>query len=56
MTQAMGSDAAVASMERVADLVRKAKEAVEQVIYGQGAVVEESLITLLAGEIGRAHV
>ena len=49
MTQAMGSDAAVASMERVADLVRKAKEAVEQVIYGQGAVVEESLITLLAG-------
>ncbi|MHB1206489.1 MAG: AAA family ATPase, partial [Rhodospirillaceae bacterium] len=36
-------------MERVAGLVHKAKGAVEQVIYGQGAVVEESLITLLAG-------
>jgi len=36
-------------MERVAALVQKAKTAVEQVIYGQGQVVEESLITLLAG-------
>ncbi len=40
---------AVADMERIASLVKKAKDAVEQVIYGQGLVVEESLITLLAG-------
>ena len=43
------SDAAVADMERVAALVQRAKTAVEQVIYGQGQVVEESLITILAG-------
>src|SRR5262245_56008210 len=51
MTQAgtLNTAGAVADMERVADLVHKAKGAVEQVIYGQGAVVEESLITLLAG-------
>ncbi len=48
MTQATPADA-VAAMERVGDLVHKAKDAVEQVIYGQGAVVEETLITLLAG-------
>jgi MoxR-like ATPase len=36
-------------MERVADLVQKARTAIDQVIYGQEAVVEESLITLLAG-------
>jgi MoxR-like ATPase len=40
---------AVADMERVADLVQKARTAIDQVIYGQEAVVEESLITLLAG-------
>ncbi len=49
MTQERTGSNAVADMERVADLVHKAKGAVEQVIYGQGAVVEESLITLLAG-------
>jgi MoxR-like ATPase len=43
------TDAAVADMERVAALVQRAKDAVEQVIYGQGQVVEESLITILAG-------
>jgi len=42
-------DGAVADMERIASLVEKAKAAVEQIIYGQGLVVEESLITLLAG-------
>ncbi len=42
-------DTAVRDMERVAGLVQKAKDAVEQIIYGQGLVVEESLITLLAG-------
>jgi MoxR-like ATPase len=42
-------DSAAADMERVASLVQTAKSAVEQVIYGQGLVVEESLITLLAG-------
>ncbi len=42
-------DAAAADMERVAALVQRAKAAVEQVIYGQGLVVEESLITILAG-------
>jgi len=46
----LGADAgAIADMERVAGLVKKAKDAVEQIIYGQGMVVEESLITLLAG-------
>ena len=43
------SDAAVADMERVAALVQRAKTAVEHIIYGQSRVVEESLITLLAG-------
>jgi MoxR-like ATPase len=42
-------DGAVADMERVGELVQTAKTAVEQVIYGQGQVVEECLITLLAG-------
>ena len=42
-------DGAVRDMERIAGLIEKAKEAVEQIIYGQGLVVEESLITLLAG-------
>jgi MoxR-like ATPase len=36
-------------MERVADLVQKARTAIDHVIYGQDSVVEESLITLLAG-------
>ena len=40
---------AVADMERVADLVQKARTAIDHVIYGQDSVVEESLITLLAG-------
>ncbi len=44
-----GQEMAVADMEQVAELVQKAKSAVEQVIYGQSLVVEESLITLLAG-------
>jgi len=44
-----GTDTAVKDMERVASLIQTAKTAVEQVIYGQGLVVEESLITLLAG-------
>ena len=39
----------MADMEQVAELMQKAKAAVEQVIYGQSLVVEESLITLLAG-------
>src|SRR4051812_34964120 len=42
-------DSAVSDIERIADLAQKAKAAVEHVIYGQGLVVEESLITLLAG-------
>ena len=40
---------AVADMERIAGLVKRAKDAVEEVVYGQGLVVEECLITLLAG-------
>ena len=40
---------AVADMERIASLVQRAKDAVEEVVYGQGLVVEECLITLLAG-------
>ncbi len=44
-----GDEAAIADMEQVADLVQKAKTAIEKVIYGQSLVVEESLITLLAG-------
>jgi MoxR-like ATPase len=47
-TQA-SQEIAVADMEQVAELVQKAKTAVEKVIYGQSLVVEESLITLLAG-------
>jgi len=39
----------MADMERIAGLIQRAKTAVEQIIYGQGQVVEESLITLLAG-------
>ncbi len=55
ITQSLGAashapdDGTVADMERVAGLIQKAKTAVEQVIYGQGLVVEESLITILAG-------
>ena len=44
-----GQEMAVADMEQVAELVQKAKTSVEHVIYGQSLVVEESLITLLAG-------
>ena len=40
---------AVADMERIASLVKRAKDAVEEIVYGQGLVVEECLITLLAG-------
>lgn len=47
-TQA-GQALAAADMEQIAELVQKAKTAVEQVIYGQSLVVEESLITILAG-------
>jgi MoxR-like ATPase len=46
---ASGVETAVVDMERVADLVQKARAAIDQIIYGQEAVVEESLITLLAG-------
>ena len=42
-------DGAVADMERIAGLIQRAKTAIEQVIYGQGLVVEECLITILAG-------
>jgi MoxR-like ATPase len=48
-TENLRAENAVADMERVADLVQKARAAIDQVIYGQEAVVEESLITLLAG-------
>jgi MoxR-like ATPase len=43
------TELAVAEVERVAALIQKARDAVAQVIYGQSEVVEESLITLLAG-------
>ena len=42
-------DGAVADMERIAGLIKSAKTEVEQIIYGQGLVVEECLVTLLAG-------
>jgi MoxR-like ATPase len=48
-TENLRAENAVADMERVADLVQKARAAIDQVIYGQEAVVEETLITLLAG-------
>jgi len=48
MTRAAESGA-VADMERIAGLIRNAKTEVEKIIYGQGQVVEESLITILAG-------
>ena len=40
---------AVADMERIAGLIKESKAAVERIIYGQGLVVEECLITILAG-------
>ena len=42
-------DGAVADMERIAGLIKSAKNEVEQIVYGQGQVVEECLITILAG-------
>jgi MoxR-like ATPase len=42
-------DPLVAEAERLGDLVRQAHEAVGEVIYGQRQVIDESLVTLLAG-------
>ncbi len=51
ITQRTGSDSEVSvdDVERVSALMARAKAAVETVILGQSQVVEESLITLLAG-------
>ena len=46
------SDIAIADVERVAAQVANAAQAVEEVIYGQRQVVEECLITVLAGGHG----
>jgi MoxR-like ATPase len=46
------SDIAIADVERVAAQVASAAQAVEEVIYGQRQVVEECLITVLAGGHG----
>ena len=46
------SDIAIADVERVAAQVANASQAVEEVIYGQRQVVEECLITVLAGGHG----
>ena len=43
------AQSAVADMERIAGLIKESKAAVERIIYGQGLVVEECLITILAG-------
>ena len=43
------ADLSVADVERVSAQMARAKAAVEKVILGQSDVVEESLITLLAG-------
>jgi MoxR-like ATPase len=43
------ADVSVEDVERVSEQMNKAKAAVEAVILGQRSVVEESLITLLAG-------
>lgn len=43
------SGASIEDVERVSERMKMAKEAVEKVILGQSRVVEESLITLLAG-------
>lgn len=43
------ADVSVDDVERVSEQMSRAKAAVEKVIIGQGQVVEESLITLLAG-------
>jgi len=42
-------DLSAADVERVAGLIGRAAQAVEEVIYGQRHVVEECLITVLAG-------
>lgn len=43
------ADVSVEDVERVSEQMDKAKAAVETIILGQSSVVEESLITLLAG-------
>ena len=49
LTQTAGAATAVADAERTMARIKAAKAAIEQVIYGQDQVVEECLITLLAG-------
>ncbi len=43
---------AVAMAERAADTFKRAREAVSQVIFGQDQVIEQTLVTLLAGGHG----
>ncbi|MDX2221160.1 MAG: MoxR family ATPase [Rhodospirillaceae bacterium] len=49
MAAAAGASAAVAEAERAASQLKAARAAIEEVIYGQAEVVEECLVTLLAG-------
>ncbi len=49
------ADVSVEDVERVSEQMNKAKAAVEAVILGQRSVVEESLITLLAGGHRSSH-
>jgi len=49
LSVAAPGSAAVAAAERAAEKIKAARAEVERVIYGQGEVVDECLITLLAG-------
>jgi len=44
--------AVIASAERALDEIRRAREAIGSVVFGQEAVVEQALVTLLAGGHG----
>ena len=44
--------AVIASADRALDEIRRAREAVAGVIFGQEEVVEQALVTLLAGGHG----
>ncbi|WP_200840450.1 AAA family ATPase, partial [Geminicoccus flavidas] len=47
-----GAEVAVQAVEAAVDGLARVKEAVAMVVYGQERVVEESLVTLLAGGHG----
>ena len=54
---AQGPEATVAEVDQVGTRLAEVKRRIGDVIFGQREVIDETLITLLAGgQIGRAHV